>query len=336
MSKIKTLKNEPENCINIIDVLSLITPEGKSKYVETLIRIMKKTHRLKDYGEEVRQILYKNFQIDIKKLEDFTDVQILLVYKFLNDFFNQNDLANFKKFCELNERGLVEKKDLSSYNSFNEITDQLTISEMKLIEKEMEKQVIKIHQDDEWVVVRPLTYESSKRYGSNTKWCTTHEREDSYFRKYAGTGILLYMINKKTGLKVACFRSIRDYEFSFWNQMDHRIDSLQSNLPNYIIDIIKKEIETNFISNLTLNGEIYTEDKEIRALYVTDQVEEPAPQQEIDIEEPIAEENVLGRELVGTYGFTRDMDQISNNLIETIHRQLEIPFPDTLNTNNRA
>jgi hypothetical protein len=323
MSKIKNLKNDSENFINVVDVLSLICPDGKSKYVETLIRIIKKTPKLKEYGDEVKKVICKNFEVEIKKLEHFNNIQILLIYKFLTDFFVEKDLVDFKKFCELNERGLVQKNDLSSYNSFDEIADQLTIAEMKLMEKEMEKQVIKIHQDSEWIVIRPLTYESSKRYGSNTKWCTTHEKENTYFKKYAGRGILLYMINKITGLKVACFRSIMDNEFSFWDQKDNRIDSLQSNLPNYIIDVIKKEIETNFVSNLKLNGEeCITNIDENRLLYLEPQYGN-VPQEEPTIMDVWTEP-------------VRDMNQITDNLIETIHRQLEIPFSDTSNTNNRA
>ena len=43
MTKIKDLKNQPENNFNIIEILELVCPEGKIKYIETLLRVMKKT-----------------------------------------------------------------------------------------------------------------------------------------------------------------------------------------------------------------------------------------------------------------------------------------------------
>jgi hypothetical protein len=61
------------------------------------------------------------------------------------------------------------------------------------------------------------------------------------------------MINKKTGLKVACFKSLdEEHEFSFWNQEDIRIDSIESGLPLFIIDIIRDEITNNPVSNMSL------------------------------------------------------------------------------------
>jgi hypothetical protein len=353
MSRIKQLKSESENIINIIDMLSIVCPVNKTKYVETLNRIMKKTKHLDEYTKEMKSVIGKKFG-KTEELNKFTDIQFIFFFKFLDTMFRDEDLDNFVKFCDLYEKNLIEKKDLTKYSSFNEIADQVTIAEMKVIEKEMESQIVKLHQDSEWVVLRPLTYEASKKYGSNTKWCTTSEKEPGYFLKYSKSGILIYVINKKTGLKVGCFRSILDNEFSFWNQKDERIDSLQSGLPDFIINVIKSEIENRFIPNSSLGGEISlndekkikSEDNPYRSITVDFNVGriEPEPQYaDIPQEEPTVmeeeepsqeiEENVLGRELVRTYGITRDINEIENMLTETIARQLEIPFP---NTNNRA
>jgi hypothetical protein len=43
--------------------------------------------------------------------------------------------------------------------------------------------------------------------------------------------------------------SRQNYEFSFWNQLDDRIDSLDSNLPNEILTKIKSEISEHKVSN---------------------------------------------------------------------------------------
>jgi hypothetical protein len=165
--------------------------------------------------------------------------------------FNSSDIKGYYNFCEFNERGLIEQNDLSKYSSFDDIMTQLGVAELKADMKELESQVKKIYDGDEWLVVRPLTYHASTKYGANTKWCTTAANEYSYFRKYATNGILLYMINKVTGVKVACYKSLQisDPEFSFWNQIDKRIDSLESGLPYEILQIIQNETLNNPISN---------------------------------------------------------------------------------------
>jgi hypothetical protein len=60
--------------------------------------------------------------------------------------------------------------------------------------------------------------------------------------KYSKRGVLIYCINKKTGYKVASFYSLdkNEPEFSFWNQKDTRIDSLDSELTDELRLVIQK------------------------------------------------------------------------------------------------
>ena len=114
------------------------------------------------------------------------------------------------------------------------------------------------------------------KYGSNTKWCTTMD-SGKYFANYSKWGILIYALNKKTGYKFASFKNLnenRDKEFSFWNPADNKIDPLDIlEIPTEIISIIRKEVNTNSVSNtcymsepilkkfpdLVLDGELYTD-----------------------------------------------------------------------------
>jgi hypothetical protein len=109
--------------------------------------------------------------------------------------------------------------------------------------KDLEKQIKIVLDNDEWLLIRPLTFQSSKKYGSNTKWCTTQENNPDYFMKYANKGVLIYCINKKSGYKVASFNSLdkNDPEFSFWNQKDTRVDSLDTELTDELRTIIFTE-----------------------------------------------------------------------------------------------
>lgn len=246
MSKIKDLKLNPDNNLNIISILELFSPDGKSKYTDTLLRLMKSTPNIKDHIKEIKQYITSNFNfISGDSLSEFSDIQLLLVYRFLDSFFNVQDLQTYRKFCEYNERGLIIQNDLTKYKSFEEIMSSVSLAEMKVDMKEMESQIIKIHEDDEWLLLRPLTYASSKKYGSNTKWCTTQETNPEYFTKYTAKGVLIYCINKVNGYKVASFYSLdkNDPEFSYWNQKDSRIDSTDSELTLELIGFIRDYVK---------------------------------------------------------------------------------------------
>jgi hypothetical protein len=127
----------------------------------------------------------------------------------------------------------------------------LSIAETIVETKTMEKQVRIVFDNDEWLMVRPLTFAASKKYGSNTKWCTTQENNPDYFMKYSKRGVLIYCINKKSGYKVAAFHSLdkSEPEFSFWNQKDTRIDSMETELPSNLLDMVKRECTINAKTN---------------------------------------------------------------------------------------
>ncbi len=246
MSKIKDLKLNPDNNLNIISLLELFSPDAKSKYTDTLLRLMKSTPNIKEHIKEVKTHINKTFDfISVESLSNFSDIQLLLIHRFLDTFFNEQDLKTFRKFCEYNERGLVAQNDLTKYKSFEQIISSVSIAEMRVDVKEMENQIIKIREDDEWLLLRPLTYVASKKYGSNTKWCTTQETNSEYFTKYTTKGVLIYCINKVNGYKVASFYSLDkiDPEFSYWNQKDTRIDSTDSELTLELIGFIRDYVK---------------------------------------------------------------------------------------------
>lgn len=246
MSKIKDLKLNPDNNLNIISLLELFSPDAKSKYTDTLLRLMKSTPNIKEHIKEVKTYINTTFDfISVESLNNFSDIQLLLIHRFLDTFFNEQDLKTFRKFCEYNERGLVAQNDLTKYKSFEQIISSVNIAEMRVDVKEMENQIIKIREDDEWLLLRPLTYVASKKYGSNTKWCTTQETNSEYFTKYTAKGVLIYCINKVNGYKVASFYSLdkNDPEFSYWNQKDTRIDSTDSELTLELIGFIRDYVK---------------------------------------------------------------------------------------------
>lgn len=242
-SNIKKLAADSNHTLNMVEVFKMFSPEGKTKYVDMFLKVIKNTPNMKSHVDEIKSTLVKSLPwITKDQLDQFGDFEMIFYYKFLDSMFTWEDLKSFRKFCELNERGLIEQNDVSKYKTFEEIQSQLQIAEMKVNEKEMEKQIIKVREDSEWLILRPLTFESSKKYGANTKWCTTQENNPDYFLKYAKKGVLVYILNKKNGYKVASFYSLdkNDPEFSWWNQKDARIDSLDAEVTNEIRELIRE------------------------------------------------------------------------------------------------
>ena len=255
MSKIKDLKENGGNSVNLVDIIELFSPEKKSKYTELLLKLMKNTKSLNEHSKEIVENLTSNFDFISKEdFADFNPIQILLIYKFLDSFFNVSDLNNFRKFCEYNERGLIEQNDLSRYKTFEDVINQMSVADLKAESKELETQVVNLLETDEYIVVRPLTYLASKKYGANTKWCTTQENGE-YFNKYNKRGVLIYCIGKTNGHKVAAFYSLdkNEPELSWWNAKDSKIDSMQSELPREIRNIVEdtfsdKNVKTNHMT----------------------------------------------------------------------------------------
>ena len=257
MSRIKDLKNDPENTFNIIELLSLYMPVKKTKYSELLFNILKNRSLLsKDQFLKKRSEMMSRFNISIEDLEGITPYQLILLSKIADSLFTNEEWTSIGKFCQYNERGLVDNNDISTYKSMTEIDESVKIAQLKIDMKEMEKYVKKIFDDGEWVVIRPLTYQSALKYGYGTKWCTSSTDKSSYFQDYANRGLLIYVINTVTGHKIAAFRELRNGgEYSFWNAHDDRIDSMDSGLPSHILEKIREEIKHYPKSNLEIKRE---------------------------------------------------------------------------------
>jgi len=302
MSRIKELRTNEDYNLNIVSILEMFSPEGKSKYTETLLRMMKNTPNLKEHSKEIKLVLIDKFPfIEKSKLDLMSDIQMMLLYKFIDGFFNIEDLQKYIRFCEYNERNLIEENDLTKYKSFDQMIAAMGVAEMKAEEKELETQIIKIHEDSEWLMVRPLTFKSSCKYGANTKWCTTTEHNQEYYNKYAKKGVLIYCINKKNGYKVAAFYSLdkNEPEFSYWNQKDTRIDSTDSQLPLELIGFIRDYVKDPKVksNNAMLSGD--QKKKELgsgRKAAISERVASAVrrAQEEIEVSEPISEQ--LGME----------------------------------------
>jgi hypothetical protein len=265
MSRLEELKKQnPSFSVNYVDIINNLV--GKPIYTEMVINLMKNAlNPQESRRKSIYHELTEDYKLDKEMVEDKTLFQLLLITRLLNDTIGFTEFKTIKKFIGFYERNLITKKDLTSYKTISDLELQLSLAELKMVDKEMEKQVKKLHEDDEWLVIKPLSFLASKKYGANTKWCTTNENNPDYFLKYSRRGILIYVINKKTGNKVAAFKNLdNDYEreTSFWNMIDQRIDSMESDLPYEILSIISNE----FKNTNRPNWDIQTEDEKNKQL----------------------------------------------------------------------
>jgi hypothetical protein len=253
MSKINELKqHNPDLNKSIIDILFQVFE--KSKYVEMIIRLFKNKQNSLEFLGEIKDILVKDFELPKEVVESFSVNELFHIYLVL-DNIGRTNVSNLKKFIDYNERKLIHRSDLSTYKSFEDLENQISLAELKLIDKELQSQVEILYSADEWLVLKPLSYESSLKYGASTKWCTAMKKDPEYFSRYSRRGIVIYCINRSTGEKIAAFKNLNpDYEkeTSFWDVKDNRLDSMETNLPNHILDIIKYQFSNVFTTNWEL------------------------------------------------------------------------------------
>ena len=282
MSKFDELKKQHKDlALNDLDLMKMTVPDQASKYVEVLAKLAKIKYKEiaeSNGGEDnLRKAclsVLTEWGVDYNYLETLETPVLWAMWNRMETLLGQNNFKMFLKFANLNERKLLANNDVTSYASFQEIETAVSLAEIKLIDKELEKQVVKVYEDDEWLSIKPLSLEASMKYGASTKWCTTMDT-GKYFAKYSRWGILIYNINKKTGFKFATFKNLdrdRDQEFSFWSMADNKIDPLDTpEIPISLLGIIRNEVNNNVVTNRDLMTEqtqkllmSYEEDGELR------------------------------------------------------------------------
>jgi hypothetical protein len=242
--------------MSAIDIYKMMSPNQSSKYIEMLIKL-DKTREFNEPDAYRRQMIecMVGWGIDYNYLETFDLETLNMFFLSINNLMGeQGKIRSFTKFASLNERKLIENNDITTYSSWDEIEQAVSLAEIKLIDKETSKQIKKIYEDDEWLSLRPLSLEASMKYGANTKWCTTTE-SGQYYARYSARGILIYNINKKTGYKVACFKNLDqayDNEFSWWDVTDKKIEVLDSEAPSSVLEAIRNEIKNRSVTNKLL------------------------------------------------------------------------------------
>jgi hypothetical protein len=267
MSRIEELtKQNPSFNMDGVKIINGLL--GKPKYTEMAINLIKNKN-LVNYDRIQKEDMIRELnqgygcEFDLEYLNSLNFMDLVNLIHLISTYFGHNNFKLMKEFINLNEKKLIENNDLTTYKTFDELELQISLSSLKTIDKEMAKQVLKLYETDEWLVVKPLSYQASLKYGASTKWCTASKDSPDYYFRYSRRGILIYSINKKTGNKVAGFKNLdtsHESETSFWNITDQRIDSMDSGLPNDVLDIFRNE----FSNTKQTNWDILTDEERNR------------------------------------------------------------------------
>ena len=254
MSRIKDLKEKyPALAMSVLDILTMMDPTKTNKYLPVVASILNQEVTKRVHTSDIEY--YKDKMVELGFdggiSKGLSDTELRVLYH-ISDLMNQDSIKVVNEFMNLNERGLIEDNDILRYKNINDLSQAISLAQMKSVDKEMASHVVRVFEDDEWLVLRPLTFASSCKYGAATKWCTTSTSEPQHFHRYWNRGALIYILNKQTGYKVATQKYYdEDDRSTLWNAADREVNWADVDVPAYIFEEVKKEINKK-ISNVEL------------------------------------------------------------------------------------
>lgn len=259
MSKISELRGVEKYKIKFISILELFISDAK--YIAMFQKLLKDfIQEQYDMNETKIQLLRLFPEADHKHLNSLTDLELLFALNFFFDIMPTEITTDFKLFCDYNEKKLVKNNDLQSYTSFNEVRKEIVEIKEKEKAKLLEKQTIKILDNDEWLIIKPLSYEASLKYGATTKWCTAAKEDKQYFNQYTKNGILIYFIDKINNRKYAIHRKIKGNDITYWDAEDKPTDLFDFNLSPEAYKVVIPHIRTDK-TNLALYTDLVEDNK---------------------------------------------------------------------------
>lgn len=281
---IKKLKKENDFMnMTLIDMFSKFDTTKTKKYTQFLVKMfIKKTN---GYENDVRPLRESD---PLDRVIPYTSWENALIRDYITDWiFSNGMMSRFVEFTELMEKGLIKENDISKYDSWEML--EINLFEAKNMEmfKKSKKEIQRIFEDEKFLILKPLTYASSCSYGYQTKWCTSMINDASYFYNHS-KGILIYLIDKKENKRFAFYKHLPDlldsynehenYIFKTFNQEDKQIDTIQTGLPQNILEIIVREMDLEVVTT-TPNYKLFSE-KEKQNMrdhigYLPDETSEP-------------------------------------------------------------
>ena len=168
-------------------LLQILLQEGRKEDLRK-----KYTEKFKEYPETL------DFILDISDLADTNFKYADFVLKNTHPNVSPEEVEHIidlvKDFDRFQQS--LEVKDINKYDIYKLVSaidkhKENSKSQLKKIDTSNAK---KLYEDKNLLIVRPLTYEASCKYGSGTKWCTTMSYDSSYFESHTKDDQGLYYI----------------------------------------------------------------------------------------------------------------------------------------------
>lgn len=108
----------------------------------------------------------------------------------------------------------IPNKDIYA-KEFNDISYlKLVIAKAEEIKEEKtfvkDEHAFVLEENDDYLLLQPLSHRGSLRYGAQTKWCTASRNDGGTFNRYTKDGVLVYLIDKKCN-KIDSYKKIALY-----------------------------------------------------------------------------------------------------------------------------
>lgn len=254
------IQENPTMDLNLVRLISKLDPSKTNKLTPFMIKVFKK--RMVDFEKDLTQVeggLYgSRYEYVNGKMSDVSGTEKFIM-TWVIDQFRAENIEILKEFSEVLDKGLVDQNDISKYENFEDITNQLSVARTKDLLKKSRKEISVVYEDDELMMLKPLSFEASLKYGAGTKWCTAMKNEPEYFYRYSKNGILIYLINKETGRKFGCHSERFDNNrVQIFNEIDQVIDSFHMGLPYEKLTILMDLMDSE---KYGVNSDLFSEEE---------------------------------------------------------------------------
>jgi hypothetical protein len=172
---------------------------------------------------------------------------LISYHKYKNKLKTSDAVVTTHQGASLPVNTLNDINRIQGYSSLYDIHEQvLKPFEHEQISQdanlELSQKIERIFSSNEWLIIVPLTYEASCKYGAGTRWCTASSKYSNFYEQYSKDGPLYILIHKETQEK---------WQFHFQSDsfMDSRDDqiSLRAFVKDYpeLVEILTTLSEKN-------------------------------------------------------------------------------------------
>lgn len=161
----------------------------------------------------------------------------------IDEWENRIKRGDLKDFSKEFEKIAKSPKDINSYPDIQSIEffydhiKKYRSSKEEL--KQAKQEAVKLYEDSEYLIVKPLSYLASCVYGNETKWCISSRDTSRHFDDYIQDSLFVFVINKKSRDPQSSKFALRIYKnkktpIEVWDQIDtpRSLDYLYEKMPD--------------------------------------------------------------------------------------------------------